>query len=206
MKLAPFSLALLALGLGTSILLVAQDRGGWDMPPQEFRDIQRQGFHDGLEAAHYDFDHQLPQNVQGRREFLNPPVPREGREDYRIGFHRGYDAAFGHYREAAAPHQSIGSQILQAVEQGLPQDHPDHDRGGWDMPPQEFRDIQRQGFHDGIEAARRDFDHQFPPNIEASREFREPPVPREAREDYREGFRRGYDSAFAHFREGHDRY
>src|ERR1700755_834047 len=26
----------------------AQDRG-WDVPPQEFRDIQRQGFHDGVE-------------------------------------------------------------------------------------------------------------------------------------------------------------
>ena len=35
-------------------------------------------------------------------------------------------------------------------QQGYGQDHPDHDRGGWDAPPQEFRDIQRQGFHDGI--------------------------------------------------------
>ncbi len=42
----------------------------------------------------------------------------------------------------------------------------DHDRDrDWNLPPQEFRDIQRQGYHDGID---------------------------------REGFRRGYDTAWDH--------
>ena len=81
------------------------------------------------------------------------------------------------------------------------QDHPDHDRGGWDAPPQEFREIQRQGFHDGLVAARNDFDNHNPPNIEERREFRHPPVPDDFKNDYRDGFRRGYNAAFSHFRE-----
>jgi len=89
-------------------------------------------------------------------------------------------------------------------QQGYGQDHPDHDRGGWDAPPQEFRDIQRRGFHDGVEAGRHDFESHRPPNVERRQEFRRPPVPPPARDEYREGFRRGYDSAFRHFREDRD--
>jgi hypothetical protein len=36
-------------------------------------------------------------------------------------------------------------------------------------------------------------------------EYRHPAVTRHDRDEYRDGFRRGYDSAFSHFREGHDR-
>ncbi len=70
--------------------------------------------------------------------------------------------------------------------------------GGWDAPPQEFRDIQRQGFHDGIEGARRDFDNHRRPNVNNREEFRHPHVPPSARQDYRDGFRRGYDVAMSH--------
>jgi hypothetical protein len=83
------------------------------------------------------------------------------------------------------------------------QDHHDQDRGGWDAPPQEFRDVQRQGFHDGLEAGRHDFESHRQPSAERRREFRHPPVPPPVREEYREGFRRGYDSAFGHFRDDH---
>jgi hypothetical protein len=82
----------------------------------------------------------------------------------------------------------------------------DHDRGGdWDAPPSEFREVRRRGFHDGIEAGRDDFEHHHQPNIERARGYRHPPVPKEAHGDYREGFRSGYDTAFAHFRGDHDR-
>src|ERR1700675_313299 len=64
--------------------------------------------------------------------------------------------------------------------------------GGWDVPPQEFRDIQRQGYHDGIEGARKDFDNHRAPNVNNRDEYRHPHVSPSAREDYREGFRRGY--------------
>ena len=82
--------------------------------------------------------------------------------------------------------------------------HADHDRGGWDAPPQEFRDIQRQGFRDGLEAGHRDFESGHPPNVEIRREFRHPPVPPQARDEYREGFRHGYESASRHYREDRD--
>ena len=76
------------------------------------------------------------------------------------------------------------------------------DQGGWDAPPQEFRDIQRQGFHDGIEGARQDYDNHRRPDVENRDEYRHPHVPHDARRDYREGFRRGYDAAMRHLMGG----
>ncbi|HEX4576645.1 MAG TPA: hypothetical protein VH117_04805 [Edaphobacter sp.] len=78
------------------------------------------------------------------------------------------------------------------------QDHDrDHDRD-WDTPPQEFRDIQRQGYHDGIEGARKDYDNHRRPDVNNRDEYRHPHVPESARADYREGFRRGYETAWDH--------
>jgi hypothetical protein len=69
---------------------------------------------------------------------------------------------------------------------------------GWDRPPAEFREIQRQGFHDGIEGARKDFDNHRAPNVNNRDEYRHPHVSPSAREDYREGFRHGYEVATNH--------
>jgi hypothetical protein len=74
--------------------------------------------------------------------------------------------------------------------------------GGWDVPPQEFRDIQRQGYHDGIEGARKDFDNHRRPDVNNRDEYRHPHVPSSARGDYREGFRRGYETAMSHIMNG----
>jgi hypothetical protein len=77
----------------------------------------------------------------------------------------------------------------------------DHDRDrdrDWDTPPQEFRDIQRQGYHDGVEGARKDYDNHRRPDVKNRDEYRHPHVPESARADYREGFRRGYDTAWDH--------
>jgi hypothetical protein len=78
----------------------------------------------------------------------------------------------------------------------------DHGAAGWDAPPGEFRDIQRQGFHMGIEGARKDFDHHKAPDVESHGEYRHPPVSRSARDDYREGYRRGYEAAMNHLNAG----
>jgi hypothetical protein len=59
-------------------------------------------------------------------------------------------------------------------------------------PPAAFSEIARQGFHDGFEAARRDVSHNLPPGVEKHPRFRRPPVPPPAWEDYRHGFRDGY--------------
>jgi hypothetical protein len=74
--------------------------------------------------------------------------------------------------------------------------------GGWDAPPQEFKDIQRQGYHDGVEGARKDFDNHRKPDVNNRDEYRHPHVPSSARSDYREGFRRGYDTAMEHLANG----
>jgi hypothetical protein len=72
------------------------------------------------------------------------------------------------------------------------------DHGQWDTPPQEFREIQRQGFHDGVEGARKDFDNHRRPDVDNRDEYRHPHVPESERSDYREGFRRGYEQAVQH--------
>jgi hypothetical protein len=211
MKLIRLVLPALALSLASSSLLMAQigppqDHGGWDAPPQEFRDIQRQGFRDGIQAARRDMENQRPPNAERSMEFRRPPVPPPARDEYREGFRRGYMMALSH------SHEGMGSGPMPMAQNGPPpptqgygQQPPDQNRGGWDAPPQEFRDVQRQGFRDGIQAARRDIDNQRPPNAERTMEFRRPPVPPPARNEYREGFRRGYGSAFSHLRDGHDR-
>jgi len=73
---------------------------------------------------------------------------------------------------------------------------------GWDVAPQELNQFQRQGFHDGIEGARRDFDNHRAPDVENRDEYRHPHLPPEQREAYRDGFRRGYHRAMEHLTGG----
>jgi len=104
MNLHRLALPVLAFALGTSGVLVAGNRvaqaaaiqRGWDAPPDEFRDVQRQGFHDGLDAGREDAEHHH-RNMEKSRMYRHPPGPPEAREDYREGFRRGYDKAFEHY-------------------------------------------------------------------------------------------------------------
>jgi hypothetical protein len=107
---------------------------------------------------------------------------------------------------------SLAASTPLLAHAGIPQSPRVYDQGyrqgpgGWDAPPQEFRDIQRQGFHDGIEGARKDFDNHRRPDVNNRDEFRHPHVPRNARRDYREGFQRGYDVGVAHlYGNAHDR-
>ena len=94
---------------------------------------------------------------------------------------------------------------LHAQQYGPPQgdrDSAQRDSGQWDAPPAEFHDAGRRGFHDGIEAARSDFDNHGQMDARRSPMFRHPPVPEEARHEYREGFMRGYDVSMHHAHEG----
>jgi len=86
--------------------------------------------------------------------------------------------------------------------QGPPPPPPGY-QGGWDAPPQDFQDeVRRNGFQDGIEGARKDYENHRAPNVNNRDEFRHPHVPRGARHDYREGFRRGYDVGVQHMMGG----
>ena len=96
---------------------------------------------------------------------------------------------------ASAPHLGQPAAVHAAIQ----------DRGGWDMAPSDLPEAQHQGFRDGIEGARKDFDNHRRFSVNNRDEFRHPHVPREEREAYREGFRRGYEVATHHLMEDHDR-
>ena len=73
--------------------------------------------------------------------------------------------------------------------------------GRWDEPPSEYREAQRQGYHDGIEAARRDFEGRRHKDADDHEVYRHPPVERDLRDDYRHAFRDGYSRAMHHMKE-----
>ncbi len=75
-------------------------------------------------------------------------------------------------------------------------------QGGWDAPPPDMREAMRQGFQDGVIGARRDVENHRRPNVNNRDEYRHPNVPHGLRRDYRQGFRRGYDSAMQHLYDG----
>jgi len=74
---------------------------------------------------------------------------------------------------------------------------------GWDEPPEEFREAQKKGFHEGVEAARHDFERHSRKDADDHDSYRHPHVERGLRDDYREGFRRGYSVAMDHMRDEH---
>ena len=69
------------------------------------------------------------------------------------------------------------------------------DRGGWETPPCEFRESQREGFQDGIVDARKDAENNRRPNVNNRDEYRRPDVPGNVRRGYHGAFRRGYNTA-----------
>ncbi len=69
--------------------------------------------------------------------------------------------------------------------------------GGWDAPPSEFaQDVQRQGWRDGLDGARKDAENHRPPNVMNRDEFRNYRGP--GRRLYRAAFQRGYNAFWAH--------
>lgn len=163
-----------------------QDHGGWDAPPQELQELQRRGFHDGIEAARDDIQNQRRPDVNHRNEFRRPPVHPEDREAYRDGFRRGYEAGIAHLMHGPEQQMPGPGQQMRPPEQG-----------GRDMGMEQGSEIQRRGFHDGMEAAHSDMESHRRPNATRRNEYRHPQVPREVRDEYRESFQRGYQRAFS---------
>jgi ribosome modulation factor len=193
MNLNRIAIPALALLLGTAGLTSAkanaaplasppqaygQERGGWDAPPGELNDIQRRGFHDGIEGARKDFDNHRHPNVENRDEYRHPDVPRELREAYREGFRRGYEVGVSHL--SAPPVVAAPPPMREPVI-------------GWERRSEEFGEFKRRGYQDGLEGARRDADNHRRPDPNNRDEYRDPRVPPQFVEEYREGFRRGYD-------------
>ena len=155
----------------------------WEMPPQELNDLQRQGFHDGIEGARKDFENHRQPNVNNRDEYRHPNLPPEQRHAYREGFRRGYSVGVSHLMGGPGPG-------------GPPPEM--RPRGDWNTPPGEFGEVQQRGFRDGIDGAQKDFGNHRQPDVNNRDEYRYPDLPPGLQEAYREGFRRGYDRAMAH--------
>lgn len=87
-----------------------------------------------------------------------------------------------------------------------PQDGQYQDQGRWDEPPSEYRDAQRMGYRNGIEAARDDYRSRHHRDADDHEAYRHPGVDREFVSDYRHAFREGYSRAMQHMRSERDQY
>jgi len=201
-----FALVLSVTGMGAGRAYAApagngsqgygQDRGGWDTPPQELQDIQRQGFRDGIIGAQKDFDNHRRWDVNNRDEYRNPRLPREQREAYRDGFRRGYERGQAHLtgqdqQQMRGP--GMGSRPGYGGGPGMGQGTgmgPGAGPGGGQGPG---NDIRIRGFQDGMDGALKDLDNHRRPDPNNRDEFRRPNnVPYQMQDVYRDGFRRGY--------------
>lgn len=64
----------------------------WNVePPNYYNDVGRRAFHEGVEAAHRDWQAHRDMDAWHYPQMRNPPVPPEMRERYRDAFLRGYD-------------------------------------------------------------------------------------------------------------------
>ncbi|HEY1987021.1 MAG TPA: hypothetical protein VGG85_16525 [Terracidiphilus sp.] len=171
-----------------------QESSPWDAPPSEWQEIQRRGFHDGIEGARRDFGNHRNPNVNNREEYLHPDLPRELREPYREGFRRGYERGMSHLMgDPGRPSPGPEHQFREPV------------RESWDAMPSEWREFQRSAFRDGIDGAHKDYGNHRRPDPNNRDEYRHPHVPYGLQNDYREAFRRGYERAMAHLTGEYDR-
>lgn len=96
----------------------------------------------------------------------------------------------------------LGSVCMLPAPAAAEQQPPDYDygqrNGDWDAPPQEMNDVERRGYRDGIEGARRDYGNHRQPDVDNRDEYRHPDLPRDEWQEYREGFRRGYERGVAY--------
>jgi hypothetical protein len=105
----------------------------------------------------------------------------------------------------AAPASTITAKALAAELPPPAPAYPAYQERPWDQPPDEYRDVQRQGFHDGIESARRDWERHSSKDADDHDLYRHPPVDRQFTHDYRDAFKHGYSEAKHHMQnERHD--
>ena len=76
---------------------------GWDAPPSEYNEVARRGFQDGMVGARKDYENHRAPNVNNRDEYRHPNVAKDLRQDYRMGFERGYDAGVRHMMGGPGP-------------------------------------------------------------------------------------------------------
>ena len=80
----------------------------------------------------------------------------------------------------------------------------DRDRD-WDRTPDGYRDPQRQGFREGVQAARRDYMDRRHADADDHQVYKHPPVDERDRGEFRDGFKEGYRRAMDHMKHDRDR-
>lgn len=207
MRRLTIAISALALILGGGGLAAVQAQPGygqqrWDAPPPEFNQAQRQGYLAGIDGAQKDFGNHRSPDPNNRWEYQRPNVPPELVEAYRDGFRRGYDRAMSHLMGAGYRSQyPVAPPPPVYVPQGPgPGYGPGGPRPGeaWEMAPSEFSELQRRGFRDGIEGARKDFGNNRAPDVNNREEYRHPDLNGPDRRVYRQAFKRGYQMAASH--------
>ena len=63
-------------------------------------------------------------------------------------------------------------------------------------PPPAYSEAAQQGYREGVHAAQRDMGNGLRPDAARHPRFNNPPVPPPLREDYRHGFREGYQAVY----------
>jgi hypothetical protein len=167
-----------------------RDNDNWQSAPQEYNTVQRQGFLDGIDGARKDIGNHRNPNVNNRDEYRHPRYKGLDRKAYRDGFQRGYQIAISRLTGNAGNQYQDGRSY--------------NGRGydDWQSAPQEYSMIQRQGFLDGIDGARKDIGNHRNPNVNNRDEYRHPKYSGQDRRAYRQGFRRGYEMAMSHLMNG----
>lgn len=178
-----------------------QDRGGWDAPPSDFRDIQRQGYRDGIIGAQKDLGNHRRPDPNNRDEYRRPNLPPDQREAYRDGFRRGYERAVAHLTGQdqqqgpmrgpdrggpGAGGPGMGGPGMGGPGAGGP-------GMGRDMGSGPGSEVRLRGFQDGMDGAMKDLGNRRRPDPTNRDEFRSPNVPYGMQDMYRNGFRAGYD-------------
>jgi hypothetical protein len=87
-----------------------EGQGRWDDAPSEYRDAQRMGFRDGIEAARSDFYNHRHNDADDHDRYRHPQVEREFISDYRHGFREGYSRAMHHMREERREHRDYDDE------------------------------------------------------------------------------------------------
>lgn len=177
----------------------AQDQAGWDVPPPGMTQVQADGFRTGILAAQDDINQKLQPNASNRPEYKNPPkMSFLQRVMYRDGFTKGYQRVMDRfYGVPQPPPPPPPPAYVPPPPAYVPPPVEEHRyRSGHDM------EYKHQGFQDGMVGALHDMEHNRRSDPGNRDEFRQPRVPGEAAEFYREGFRRGYSEAMSALTDG----
>ena len=99
---------------------------------------------------------------------------------------------------------ALAFALLAPTGLAFAQDGPPPPAAQWEQAPPKFVAAQRRGYNDGVHAAREDFDHHRQPDVENSKDYRDPHFMSPSdRSTYRAGFREGYRVAVQHIYTGH---